>query len=104
MSARTVILRELNKRHQNGGNGYTRPGSIAGYAEKPSNYQEAVNKLLAERLINGTKDEEGRLAIALNAHRIADVEKELRPWYARATTWMAAVGAAAVIVVAFFVL
>jgi hypothetical protein len=101
MSARRIILRELSKRHAEGGNGYTRPGAIAGFEEQPGRYQEAVNKLLQERLINGTKDAEGRLAIAINTHRLADVQKELRPWYARAATWVVALGAA--VAVAIFI-
>ena len=104
MSVRRMILRELSKRQAEGVNGYTRPGAIAGFAEQPSRYQEAVNKLLQERLINGTKDEEGRLAIAINTHRIADVKKELRPWYGRAATWALALGAAAAVALAFVLL
>lgn len=99
MSARTTILRELRRLHQNGAARYTRPASIGGFAEKPSRYQEAVNRLLQERLINGTKDEEGRLAIALNEHRLADVRKELRPWFARPATWLVVAAAALVAVV-----
>jgi hypothetical protein len=89
MSARTTILRELNARHQRGDAGYLRPASISGFNEQPSRYQEAVNKLLQERLINGTKDDEGRLAIGINAHQLPAVQKELRPPYARAGVWLA---------------
>lgn len=88
MSARRTILRELRKRQDEGTDRYMRPASIPGFAERPGRYQDAVNRLLQERLINGTKDEEGRLAITLNAHRIGDVHKELRPWFARPATWM----------------
>ncbi len=72
-----------------GDQGYTRPGGIAGFDARPARYQAAVNELLQERLINGTKDPEGRLAIALNEHRLADVVKELRPVYARPGAWVA---------------
>lgn len=91
MSPRRTILRELRTRHDDGAARYTRPASIPGFAQKPGRYQEAVNRLLQERLINGTKDEEGRLAISLNAHRLGDVHKELRPWFARPATWMVVV-------------
>lgn len=104
MSPRRTILRELSQRHQNGAGGYTRPGAIAGFTDRPARYQEAVNQLLQERLINGTKDDEGRLAIALNEHRLADVRKELRPWFARPATVMAAVAAIAIIVVGILAL
>lgn len=97
MSPRRTILRELTKRHGEGAASYTRPASIPGFAERRSKYQEAVNRLLQERLINGTKDEEGRLAITLNAHRLGDVHKELRPWFARPATWMVIVLTAAVL-------
>jgi hypothetical protein len=101
MSTRRTILRELSSRHQNGNGGYTRPGSIAGFEQQPSAYQAAVNALLQERLINGTKDNEGRLAIALNTQRMADIQKELRPWFSRPGIWIAAlllVGAAGALV------
>lgn len=98
MTPRRTILRELHERHAEGNGRYTRPGVITGFAEKPSRYQEAVNQLLQERLINGTKDEEGRLAIALNEHRLADVQKELRPWFARPAILMAAVAVMLVVV------
>lgn len=88
MTPRRAILRELTRRRTAGDEGYTRPGSIAGFDAKPARYQAAVNELLQERLINGTKDQEGRLAIALNEHRLADVRKELRPFYARPVAWL----------------
>jgi hypothetical protein len=104
MSARRTILRELSQRHQRGETGYLRPATIDGFTAQPSRYQEAVNRLLQERLINGTKDEDGRLAIGLNAHRIDAVQKELRPVYARATVWFAGMIVIAVMLVAGFLL
>jgi hypothetical protein len=95
MSTRRTILRELNSRHENGNGGYTRPGSIAGYDRQPAVYQAAVNALLQERLINGTKDNEGRLAIALNSQRMSDIQKELRPWFVRPGIWLAVIAIAA---------
>jgi hypothetical protein len=99
MSARRTILRELSARHEKDGGNYTRPDTITGFTQNRERFQAAVNELLQERLINGTKDAEGRLAIALNAHRLADVRKELRPWYARPFAWMGA-GAAGTAVIA----
>lgn len=63
---------------------------MPGFGQQPSKYQEAVNGLLNERLIDGKKDDEGRMAIALNPHRIATVRKELRPWFARPAIWLVA--------------
>lgn len=83
MSARRTILRELSRHGGNNGNGYTRPATINGFSQKPERFQAAVNQLLQDRLINGTKDEEGRLAIAINQQRLADVKREMRPWFVR---------------------
>jgi hypothetical protein len=83
MSTRKLILRELRRRHEQEAGAYTRPGNIAGFTERPERFQNAVNALLQERLINGTKDGDGRLAIALNTQRMDDVRRELRPWFAR---------------------
>lgn len=87
MSTRRTILRELS-RNGHEGNGYTRPASIAGFAGQPARYQAAVNELLQERLINGTKDHEGRLAIAINHQRMDDVRRELRPFWLRPVAWV----------------
>jgi hypothetical protein len=59
----------------------TRPANIPGFQAKPEKYQQAVNSLLQERLIEGAKDPEGRMAIALNPQRMADVQRELRPFW-----------------------
>ena len=99
MTTRRTILRELSRRHQQEAGAYTRPGSIAGFAEQPTRFQNAVNALLQERLINGTKDGDGRLAIALNQQRMDDVRRELRPWFARPAGILLAVVAVAAIVV-----
>jgi hypothetical protein len=100
MSTRRAILRELHQRHQATGNGYTRPAEIAGFGKEPARYQQAVNALLQERLINGTKDQEGRLAIAINDQRRDDVRRELRPWFARPAAWLGAVVLIAAVVAA----
>jgi hypothetical protein len=89
VNARKAILRELDRRFEEGLPPYTRPAEIAGFAEKPDRFQAAVNALLQERLINGTRDGEGRLAIAINHHRHEDVKRALRPWYALPVAWLA---------------
>jgi len=104
MSPRRTILRELSRRQDDGGVSYTRPGTITGFSTNPSRYQAAVNALLQERLINGTKDAEGRLAIAINTDRIDAVRREIRPLGARPATWFTAVAAIALVVVAWVVL
>jgi hypothetical protein len=74
VSPRKTILRELNQLHSDEGNRrYARPSAIPGFGEQPSRFREAVNGLLNERLIDGMKDEEGRMAIALDPHRLDTV-------------------------------
>lgn len=99
MSPRRTILRELRKRRDESAERYTRPAAIPGFTNNPSRFQEAINRLLQERLINGTKDEDGRLAVAINEHRLADVSKELRAWFARPVAWIAAVLALVILAV-----
>ncbi len=91
MSPRKTILRELSRHYQaHGGDVLTRPAEIDGFSERPAEFQKAVNKLLQDRLIQGQPDAEGRLSIALNSHRAADVHKEIRPFWLRPSLWMAA--------------
>jgi hypothetical protein len=84
----------LNHKVALGETAYTRPADIGGFTARPERFQAAVNTLLQERLINGTKDSEGRLAIAINQHRQDAVRRELRPWYASPIAWLAGLGAA----------
>ncbi|NJD19199.1 MAG: hypothetical protein FIA95_07965 [Gemmatimonadetes bacterium] len=99
MSPTKTILRELRRAHeQNAGTAYVRPATIPGFAADPDRFQKAVNELLKDRLIEGRKDEEGRMAVALNQHRLADVRRVLRPAWAHPAVWaavllMGAVGA-----------
>lgn len=88
MSPRTKILRELDDRRRTNGE-YTRPSTLAGFSKEPARYQAAINSLLQDRLINGRKDEDGRLAIAINNDRLADVSKAIRPLAARPVVWLA---------------
>jgi len=95
MSPRRTILRELKLHRGNGGDGYIRPAAIRGFDADPSRYQSAVNDLLREQLINGRKDEDGRLAIALNERRLPEVRRELRPLWARPGVWLALIAVSA---------
>lgn len=88
MSPRKTILRELTDLHSDKETRYARPRTIRGFANHPAKYQSAVNELLKARLIDGMKDSEGQMAIALNEHRLADVRRELRPWFARPVAWV----------------
>jgi len=82
MSPKKAILKTLSVQHQASGPGVlTRPATIPGFQTKPEKFQQAVNSLLQERLIEGTRDPEGRMAISLNTQRMADVRKELRPFW-----------------------
>jgi len=91
MSPRKTILKELTNVRSEDEKRYTRPRTITGFEGQPSKYQSAVNELLKDRLIDGVKDEGGQMAIAINEHRLAEVRKELRPWFARPIAWLATV-------------
>jgi len=65
------------------------PSSLPGYAERPERYKEAINELLRDRLLEGRKDADGRMTIALNEHRRREVERMLRPLWARPAVWAA---------------
>ena len=93
MSPKKTILRELAR---TGEDQYTRPSSIRGFNEAPEKYQKAVNELLRERLLEGRKDEEGHMAIAINAHRRKDVDRHLRPVWAHPALWAAVLVIAAI--------
>jgi len=90
MSPTKTILRELQRAHQeHAGTAFVRPATIPGFAADPDRYQKAVNELLKRRLIEGRKDENGRMAVALNVHRMADVRRHLRPAWAHPAVWAA---------------
>ena len=91
MSPKKAILRTLAAANETGGPTYTRPAAIPGFSADPERYQKAVNDLLKERLIEGRKDDEGHMAVALNVHRLADVKRHLRPAWAHPAVWAAAV-------------
>jgi len=83
MTAKKAILKALSER-QNGTapSAPIRPSTLPGFREAPEKYQQTINLLLKERLIEGVKDAEGRMAISLNSHRARDVQKVLRPLWA----------------------
>jgi hypothetical protein len=91
MSPRKTILRELSNAGASSGTSYTRPSSIRGFSEAPEKYQKAVNELLQARLVEGRKDDEGHMTIAINEHRLPEVKRELRPFWARPSLWLAVV-------------
>ncbi len=88
MSARKTILRELNRRYGTGGQSrYARPDTITGYGTQEAKFRAAVNELLKDRLIEGMRGPDGHMVIALNDHRVSQVQKELRPWWASPVVW-----------------
>ena len=86
MSPRKTILRELSRNHESAET-FTRPSAIRGFSEQPEKYQKAVNELLQARLVEGRKDDEGHMTIALNEHRMRDVRREIRPLWASPALW-----------------
>jgi hypothetical protein len=82
MSPKKQILRELTTRP------HLHPSDLPGYAGSAERYQAAVNELLRERLIEGRSDGDGRMSITLNAQRLADVRRALRPAWARPLFWL----------------
>ena len=83
MSPKKTILKALtNHENQDGSAISLRPSAIPGFQEAPEKYQQTINLLLKDRLIEGIKDGEGHMAISLNTHREKDVRKVLRPVWA----------------------
>jgi hypothetical protein len=100
MSPKKAILKTLSLSHEIGGAGaLVRPPAIPGFQDAPEKYQKTINGLLKDRLIEGVKDPEGHLAISLNPHRIRDVRKELRPFWAHPGLMALAVIAAVAVTV-----
>jgi hypothetical protein len=92
MSPKKKILKTLAIAYEHTGPGtLMRPATIPGFGEKPEKYQQAVNHLLQERLIEGMKDPDGRMAITINEERMGEVKKNLRPLWLH-PAFMAALG------------
>jgi hypothetical protein len=83
MSPKKTILRTLSELQTKEGGPYAlHPPTIPGFVSDPGKFQESINDLLKDRLIEGTKDGEGKMAISLNPHRAKDVQRILRPLWA----------------------
>ena len=83
MTPKKAILRALLEAEGEKGPGeLVRPSTIPGFKATPEAYQKTINRLLKDRLIEGTKDPEGHMAISLNTHRIREIRKALRPIWA----------------------
>jgi len=83
MSPKKRILRALANEQEKGNSAApVRPSSIPGFDEAPEKFQQTINALLKDRLIEGFKDEEGKMAISLNTHRQRDIRRVLRPVWA----------------------
>ena len=83
MSPKRTVLRTLSEKFSQGGpETLVRPATIPGFQDAPEKYQKTINGLLKDRLIEGMKDPEGHMALALNAHRMREVKKVLRPVWA----------------------
>jgi len=83
MSPKKTILRALSERQDaEGAASLVRPSTIPGFQEAPEKYQQVINALLKDRLIEGVRNSEGHMAISLNTHRSKDIRKVLRPAWA----------------------
>ena len=83
MSPKKTILKTLAERQNGDGTpAPIHPSAIPGFQQAPGKYQETINALLKDRLIEGNRDGEGRMAISLNSHREREVRKVLRPFWA----------------------
>jgi len=83
MSPKKTILKALSDQERDGGPGTPlRPSAIPGFQKAPEKFQQTINLLLKDRLIEGIKDGDGHMAISLNGHREKDVRRVLRPVWA----------------------
>jgi len=83
MSPKKTILKALSERQDGEGSvRLVRPATIPGFQQAPERYQQTINTLLKDRLIEGVRDPEGHLAISLNSHRVGEIRKVLRPIWA----------------------
>ncbi len=87
MNYRKAILRELYKFYEDKGpNNFAVAHTLKAFSPGNKKFLTAVNQLLEERLINGSKvplyvDPDGVLAIAINPVSLVDIKRELRSWY-----------------------
>lgn len=98
MSPKKTILKALSGcQDEEGSVKPVHPATIPGFQQAPEKYHQTINTLLKDRLIEGVKDPEGRMAISLNVHRTREIKKVLRPIWAHPAvlTLLALVAAAA---------
>jgi len=90
MSPKKTILRTLSEQVNGDGTpAPIHPSTIPGFQQAPGKYQETINALLKDRMIEGNRDADGRMAISLNSHREKDVRKVLRPAWAHPAVLLA---------------
>lgn len=83
MSPKKTILKTLSEQvNGDGSPAPIHPSTIPGFQAAPGKYQETINVLLKDRLIEGKMDSDGRMAISLNRHKEKDVRRVLRPIWA----------------------
>ena len=83
MSPKRKILQALRDQNAVSGEpGSVRPSAIPGFTDSPEKYQQTINALLKDRLIEGMKDPDGHRAISINSHRERDIQRVLRPLWA----------------------
>jgi hypothetical protein len=83
MSPKKTILKTLAQHRGEGGTPTpVRPANIPGFEEAPGKFQQTINDLLKDRLIEGAKGPDGHMAISLNSHREKDIRRALRPLWA----------------------
>lgn len=98
MSRRKRILRELHRFHrERGKDSYTSPQALAGFDRNDPKDTAALNRLLQERMIRGTRGEDGAMAIAVAKGRLDQVRRMIRPWYGQPLVWASAAGALCVV-------
>jgi hypothetical protein len=104
MSPKKTILRTLSEHHaQEGEPNAIHPPTIPGFDSDPGRYQETINSLLKDRLIEGAMDADGKMAISLNPHRAKEVQRILRPIWAHPVLLAVAALSAAVAGLGFLV-
>jgi len=87
MSPKKAILQALKGAESAQPQSSVRPPTIPGYSDQPERFQRAVNELLQARLVEGRRDADGHMTLALNHHRRADVDRILRPVWTRPGLW-----------------
>ncbi|MGI9627898.1 MAG: hypothetical protein ACR2QM_13760 [Longimicrobiales bacterium] len=74
MTPRKTILRELQAA---GPDSFVQPSRIQGFESDSAKFRETLNELLKDRLITGSKNEDGDLVVAVNPARAKEVSRAL---------------------------